>query len=163
MLRSSNQSLRAFTPASIGDSDSLSIGNTYSGLSDTPEVFRRPERTFWDRVSEAMSDNGMKPSQTAVADMIGIKQPSVSEWTKTGGYPTMENGVKLAKRLGVSVEWLYTGAGPKRPPPTDEAAERLWALWGRIDDFTKGEIVGKAVERATPPGQAPPGASKRRG
>jgi hypothetical protein len=111
----------------------------------------RSHRTFWDRVAEAMRDLGMSPTQTAAAKLIGIKQPSVSDWTKPGGYPTMENGVRLAGKLGVCVEWLFTENGPKRPPPRDMAAERLWDLWGRLDDSTRGEMVGLAVGRVGPP------------
>lgn len=115
----------------------------------------RHQRTFWSRVEEILLENGEKPSLTAVADMIGIKQPSVSEWKKPGGYPTIENGVKLAQKIRACVEWLYTERGPKRPTPADMAAQRLWTLWDRLEDIDKGEVVGVAMARAKPPGQAP--------
>ncbi len=134
----------------IGDSYSLSIGNTYTWSSQTGDVTRRFARTFWDRVREAMKDAGMKPTQAGAANLIGIRQPSVYDWTKPGGFPTLENGIALAERLNVCVEWLYTERGPKRTPPRDLAAERLWDVWPRLDDATKGELVGLAIGRAGP-------------
>lgn len=126
----------------------MSIGITYRRKRKNARVPRRPIRTFWDRVSEVLKADGIKPNQTEVAGWLGIKQPSVSEWTKPGGFPTIENGVRLAKKIGACVEWLYTEEGPKRPIPPDPAAQRLWDLWSRLDDSTRGELVGLASGRA---------------
>src|SRR5688572_8344072 len=94
---------------------------------------------------------GMKPTQTGAAKLIGISQPSVNDWTRLGGYPTLENGIALATKLRVCVEWLYTGRGPKHPIPQDPIAQRLWDLWPHLDDSAKGELVGLATARAPPP------------
>jgi hypothetical protein len=91
-----------------------------------------------------MIDARMKPTQTAAADLVGLKQPSVQEWKKPGGYPTMENAVTLAHKLNVNVEWLMTERGPKRPAPTDSYAQLLWSMWTDLNEGDKRELVVRA-------------------
>lgn len=112
---------------------------------------RHTKRSFWERVQEALVDAGLPNTQAAAGRLIGISQPSVHEWSKIDGYPTIANARTLALKLGVCVEWLYTERGPKRPPPVDATAQRLWEIWPRLDDVSKGEILGRAIERAEPP------------
>lgn len=68
-----------------------------------------------------MLDVGIKPTQKAAAALIGVKQPSVAKWT-TGGYPNTEHVVELAAKLEVTVEWLYSERGPKRPMDAESTA-----------------------------------------
>jgi len=91
-----------------------------------------------------MIDARMKPTQTAAADLIGVKQPSVQEWKKPGGYPTMENAVALAHKLDVNVEWLITERGPKRLAPSDLYAQKLWSMWKDLNEGDKRELVVRA-------------------
>jgi transcriptional regulator with XRE-family HTH domain len=95
-------------------------------------------------VQEAMIDARMKPTQTAAADLVGVKQPSVQEWKKPGGYPTMENAVTLAQKLNVNVEWLMTERGPKKPAPPDPYAQQLWSMWKDLNEGDKRELVVRA-------------------
>lgn len=134
-------------PRIIGDSYASSIGHTYAIASQNRNVSKSTTRTFWERVQEAMVDAGMKPTQTAAAKLIGVSQPSVAEWNDLDGYPTIANAVALGRKLRVCVEWLLTERGPKRPLPEDPTAQRLWDIWPRLDDVTKGELIGKAQER----------------
>lgn len=97
----------------------------------------------------------MKPTQTAAAALVHIKQPSVAEWKEIDGYPTMANAVELARKLNVCVEWLLLERGPKRPTPTDPLAQRLWGMWPQLDDGTRHELVGLASGRLRPPGDEP--------
>lgn len=50
-----------------------------------------------------------KLTQVAVADSVGIRRPTISDWKKNGSYPTADVAVKIAKLLNVSVEYLVTG------------------------------------------------------
>jgi hypothetical protein len=74
-------------------------------------------RTFWSRVEEALKERGLPTTQVYAAKIIDISPPSVNEWTRLGGFPTIGNTIKLATHLGVNTEWLLTERGPKRPPP----------------------------------------------
>lgn len=111
------------------------------------------KKTFWERLKQGLQEAGKPATQTHVAKVLGIEQPSVSEWNKPGGYPEMARAVEIADYAGVCVEWLYSGKGPIRPPPFDALAQRLWSLWGRLDEATKGELVGIASKSAAPPGE----------
>lgn len=102
-------------------------------------------RTVWARIKEALHDKKLPATQVYAAKMIGVEQPSVSDWNKSGMYPSMENAVALAKRLGVCVEWLLTERGPKHPgPPGDEHAQELWAIWEFLPTKVKGDLIGAA-------------------
>lgn len=98
-------------PLRIAESYANAIAASYAHNTQTSDV---KKRSFWLRVQEAMSDNGIKPTQKAAAALIGIKQPSVVKWAR-GGLPSMEHVVTLSTKLGVCVEWLFTERGPKHP------------------------------------------------
>lgn len=74
--------------------------------------------TAWSRIQAAMRARGMKATQATAARIVGVSQPSVSDWAK-GSIPRMSHAVRLANRLGVCVEWLLTGRGPKVPGGLD--------------------------------------------
>lgn len=103
------------------------------------------KRTFWDRLQEAMADNGMETENlTAAASLIKKHYTAATKW-RDGGYPSMSNAVRLAEKLGVSVEWLLTGRGSKRPsanipPDLGELAD----FWGRLPLDVRAEIIGFA-------------------
>lgn len=102
-------------------------------------------RTVWARIKEALHDRGLPETQVYAARMIGVEQPSVSDWNKPGMYPTLENAVTLAKKLGVCVEWLLTERGPKHPgPPGDDLAQELWAIWEHLSPRVRRDLVGAA-------------------
>lgn len=101
--------------------------------------------TFWTRLMDAMGEAGYARTQAAVARLIGIKQPSVHEWAY-GGLPTVERCRELAGKLGVCVEWLYSGEGPRRPQvPTDKEAEKLWDIWRKLTTESRQNLTGYAA------------------
>lgn len=98
-----------------------------------------------------MADAGQSDTQQAVANLLKIKQPSVSDWKTTGASPSLENAITLGARLNVCVEWILTGRGPKRPgPPMDPAAQALWDAWGRILVDDRQKVVGYAEALVRP-------------
>lgn len=90
-----------------------------------------------------MRDQGMKPTQTGAAKLVGISQPSVNDWT-LGKFPTMDNAIALASKLDVTVEWLLTERGPKKPVPSDSYAQKLWAMWPELSEGDKRELFVRA-------------------
>lgn len=105
---------------------------------------RAEKRTFWERVEEALRERRLPTTKAYVATQLRISPPSINEWTKPGGFPTIERAATLAKLLNVNVEWLLTERGPKRPLPQDAAAQELWKLWPSLDDETKVKLVSLA-------------------
>lgn len=130
----------------IGDSYAKAIGRSYVDARHTGNVVRgASSRTVWARIKEALHDRGLPETQVYAARMIGVEQPSVSDWNKPGMYPTLENAVTIAKKLGVCVEWLLTERGPKHPgPPGDELAQELWLLWEHLPAKVRRDLVGAA-------------------
>ncbi len=100
--------------------------------------------TFWTRTKEAFEEAGLDSTQAGIAKFLGIKQPSISDWNKPDGYPTMANAIKLAHKANVCVEWLLTGRGPRRLPPKDGAAESLWQAWNHLPPVSQGQVLGFA-------------------
>lgn len=139
---------RSIVPLSIGDSYSPSIGQTYGAATQTIDMAK--SETFWDRVVEALSDMGVnEDQQTAVAKMIGAKQPSIWEWANEDSLPSMKNARALARKLGVSVDWLLMGDTAKVPPPKGDAwADALWRLWPNLTDEEKARVVGNVAAGA---------------
>lgn len=146
-LVTSNQSRSRFIGSNIDDFDISAIGQTHADSCQTVFVGRPTTRTVWARVKEALIEAKLPATQVYVAKQLKMSQPSISEWNLEGGYPTIENAISLAKMLNVTVEWLLTERGPKRPLPQDATAQRLWDMWSQLDEVTKGELIGIASGR----------------
>lgn len=116
---------------------------------------KEKNETFWDRVKVAMKAKKMRPTQTAAASLAGRKQGTISGvWNVAGRAPEMAVVLSLSKKLGVNVEWLYTGRGPMViAPDSDEHLDELMSVWGKLDEPTKRAIAGFAVGRASGIGQ----------
>jgi len=87
-------------------------------------------------------------SQKELAEKIGLRRPSISDWKKKGTYPYADVAVKIAEILGVSVEYLITGKNAEGI--TREEGELLAAfrlLDSRDQEDVLGIIQGK-IERA---------------
>ncbi len=78
---------------------------------------------FSKRLNEALDGLGVPPKhqgrQQALVDLLkpdlDVSQKGARKWLEGEGFPGMENAVILAKKVDISVEWLLTGRGPKRP------------------------------------------------
>lgn len=101
------------------------------------------KRSVLDRAIEATREHlrlREDPTLEQVGNIIGVKQPSVSEWAT--GSMRMKSAIDFATRTGVCVEWLLTERGPKRPPPVgDPNASRLVGAWPHLSDLAKGRIL----------------------
>lgn len=139
----------------IGFAYRFAIGQTYLPSLDNGGMAKTHDRSFLDRAIEALGERypREKPTQVRLAKLAGVAQPSVYEWGEVGRSPVMPTGVRLAKALGVCVEWLYTERGPKRPGAAaapDEHLSPILEAWpdlpaeirrqvARYTDFIKGD------------------------
>jgi transcriptional regulator with XRE-family HTH domain len=135
-----------FMPSRLGDSLDLAIGYTSYATAQNCRV-GRTTRTFWERTEEALRERSPRVpvTQAHVARTLKLSAPSVNDWTKPGGYPTIENAISLATYLNVNVEWLLTERGPKRALPQDSLAQKLWEYWPQLDEATKVDLLGIAA------------------
>lgn len=64
--------------------------------------------SFWDNVAVELEYLGM--TNKALAEKVGITASNIGKGQKQGSSPSAETAVKIAKVLGVSVEYLVTGS-----------------------------------------------------
>lgn len=114
-------------PDPIGLPYSFAIGQSYLLPQDNRGMGKKLERSFLDRAMEALAERypREKATQTKLAKLAGVSQPTVSEWKEPGRSADLPNGIRLAKVLDVCVEWLYTERGPKRPGSAGVPDEHL--------------------------------------
>ncbi|MCR4297841.1 MAG: helix-turn-helix domain-containing protein [Gallionella sp.] len=83
-----------------------------------------------ERIKQARLERGW--SQEELARRMSVTQPSVAEWESGRKAPHMKNLMRLAKLLGVAIEWLSTGRGEMHPPPplavSEPASAYEWML-----------------------------------
>lgn len=66
-------------------------------------------------------------SQQAVADAVGVSDQTISRWRHGDGKkgPSLAQAIRLAKKLGTSVEYLATG---RDPAPAELTADELYLV-----------------------------------
>jgi SOS-response transcriptional repressor LexA len=68
-------------------------------------------------------------SQRAIAEYLGIRRPSISDWKNQGTIPGADTAAKLAAYLGTTVEYLVTGNPPEGiSPDILDLARKIAAL-----------------------------------
>jgi SOS-response transcriptional repressor LexA len=63
--------------------------------------------TFPERLEALIKEN--KTSQKEIAEYAGVRYASISDWKKDGSYPRSDIAIKIAKKLGTTVEFLVNG------------------------------------------------------
>lgn len=56
-------------------------------------------------------------SQGELARLVGVSQPTISDWENGKTEPTVDNLRSLAVELDVCFEWMATGRGPRDYQP----------------------------------------------
>lgn len=62
---------------------------------------------FMDRVESLLKEKRL--TQKELAEDLGLRRPTLSDWKKNGSVPAGDICLKIADYLGVSMEWLLTG------------------------------------------------------
>lgn len=78
-------------------------------------------------------------SQKALADAVGIKQPTLSE-LETGESKGTTNSAVFAAALGVNALWLETGKGSKYGAAQDEGSYKISNIRAVFDEETNPDI-----------------------
>lgn len=78
---------------------------------------------FYDRVKSLAKQN--KTTIESVVNSAGLTINSYNSYKRHGNLPRLDEGVKIARALGVSVEYLVTG---KETNPAAETLEKIKAL-----------------------------------
>lgn len=76
---------------------------------------------FIDRLEKLLKEKHV--SQKELAEKIGFRRTTISDWKKNGAIPPTDISLKIADYLGTSVEWLVTGESREAPALTDSERE----------------------------------------
>jgi len=94
---------------------------------------------FWDRVSLELEYLGM--TNKALAEKVGITASNIGKGVRQGSSPSADTAVKIAKILGVSVEYLVTGERP-----AGESGDKITALTKRLRRLSDADLeIAKIV------------------
>ena len=132
---------------SIGETFIPSTGGAYIRARHTLAMAIAGDRSVWTRIQEAMRASGRPDTQIAVAKLLGIRQPSVSEWARGISRPTTKHFDTLAERTGFATEYLRTARGPKRPPPAtagDQQLDELLFIWAKLSGDSRNALLQHA-------------------
>ena len=75
-------------------------------------------RAFWNRVKALIKKKGLTQEETAKA--CRIKFSTFRNWMSVPVIPPVSDAYKLARYLGVSLEFLISGKGPDKISETNE-------------------------------------------
>lgn len=89
---------------------------------------------FMDRVEMILKQK--KLTQKELAEELGLRRPSLSDWKKNGSVPAGDVCLKIANYLKVSVEWLISG---KEGGLSKEESELL-TQWSMLSPEQKNNI-----------------------
>jgi len=81
---------------------------------------------FWKRVNSHIKEN--KTSQKELAASCAINLRTLQNWIRRSLFPDVENGYRIARFLGVTVEYLITGKN-------DETVEQIKTIRSQLKDM----------------------------
>lgn len=68
--------------------------------------------SFIERLERLLKNSHM--TQAYLADSVGLRRTTISDWKKNGSYPSADVAVKIADILGTTVEYLVAGRGGEK-------------------------------------------------
>lgn len=95
-----------------------------------------------------------KMSIAQVAHGTGIKESVFSNWKSRGGYLSMENALKVASYLNISLDLLATGAEPdgaSKPSVLTSDEERILSGYRAATPEMRGVMMDVAVRAGGSP------------
>lgn len=92
---------------------------------------------FIDRLENFLNEK--KITKTELAEKIGIRRPTISEWKKNGAIPSGDICLKIANYLNVSVEWLLSGE-EKQAPQLSQEEEQFIGTYQSLTEEQKKTI-----------------------
>ena len=75
-----------------------------------------PHKEFAARLLDSLIASNLSPEQNTrekLGNLFGVSGGFISDMLNGHKLPSMENSILIAGKLGVCVEWLLTGIGPR--------------------------------------------------
>lgn len=96
--------------------------------------------TFYEKYENLCAEQGIKPQNQDLLDILGIKSPSVTGW-KNGSLPKAEVLCRMAKHFHVTTDYLL-GLSELRNPSTDYPLSDMEQLL--VNTFRSVSAAGQA-------------------
>jgi len=93
--------------------------------------------SFYQRLEPLMAERKM--SQKDLADIAGVKAPSVFEWKNDGTTPRADTAIKIADYFNVSVKWLVLG---EEDTGLTQNERDLLSIYRLLDSRDQGDVFG---------------------
>ncbi len=74
--------------------------------------------SFAENLKQARKDKGM--SQEELAEMLSVSRQAVGKWEAGQGYPEAEKLIELARKLSLSLDWLFFGQSGEKEKDRSE-------------------------------------------
>lgn len=103
------------------------------------------KQAFSNRMNEALDDMGIAKKgqnrQSIVGEMFGVSQKGARKWLEGESMPSIPNAAIIARKLGVSFEWLMTGRGAKTASKRlSKDAQFIGEVYDMMDKDLRREI-----------------------
>lgn len=98
------------------------------------------EETFGSRLDALMNEHQLyrgRGGQSALSRDTGVPQPTINRLLSNKSTPEMATAKKLAAAFGVSVEWLITGEGGKKPSAREWARRSVEEFEAELAELEK--------------------------
>ena len=89
------------------------------------------EKNFWPQVNRLIKTKGINLETLAIACQVPLS--TLNGWIKNDYFPSIVEGYKIARELGVSVEYLITG----QKNPSKENLETVRSLLRKAEEILK--------------------------
>ena len=80
-----------------------------------------------------------KKQNRTILESIKVNPKTVSAWSARGTIPPADAALRIAKYLGVSVEWLITGHEPEEMSADER---RLLSMYRELDVRDREDVLG---------------------
>lgn len=90
---------------------------------------------FWDNVAIELDYLGMTNKE--LADRVGITASNIGKGQKKGSSPSADTAIKIAKVLGVSVEYLVNGTESSNSSKNHEEEQNQLRLYRKHSEIIK--------------------------
>ena len=94
---------------------------------------------FTDRIDSELKKKMLK--RLALCESIGIAPNSIAIWLKRGTIPGGDVCLKIARYLGVGLEWLITGEEEGQEGSLSEEEQELLSSWRELAEHEKAAVL----------------------
>lgn len=146
--RASNSTFRFLMPPINAQVVNGINARTANRVPHSPLVGKQPENEpseFWARLVSAWGPKGLPTTQNGVATALDMSQGSTRRWYTGEGYPETKVLGDIAKRGGVTIDWLLTGQLPRSPIKESTPVGKLLSLWERLDEVGREHVYQAAI------------------